>query len=114
MSDSYKLIREFLDLQLGEDWREDYEDPWQAAEDWISTSPRESLKALNQEILRLFSETSAPSERWDHFQPNQFRRDLGGFDCYLCDVQGRLIGILTGVVNESLREPNPYPYGVAF
>ena len=97
---------QFIGIQLSQDWYDDYDDPYSAAEAWMLETRDERLATLFREIDEFFRGVPDSVARRDYFELNgAFPRNGEAFDKWLLAVRRRIELALAGVHTEPMHVP---------
>jgi hypothetical protein len=102
----FYLLDQMVGCQLGEDWMNEFNNPYEAAEALISDSHVEYLAALVEEIDSLFACPETTVRRNDRLSTQySFRGHDEEFDAWLRAVRVRAIQAVAGLPTEPLVDP---------
>lgn len=104
-------LQQFIGLQIGEDWRDEYGDPWVAAEDWIQTTRDERLRSLRDNISLLFDDYPERLQRFHFMELYGAFPNEDAFDAWLLAVQTRIEQALAGIHTQPLVDPDSHRPG---
>ena len=106
-SKTYFEIDQLIGYELGEDWRNEFDDVYDAAEHWVSALPDEGRVRLVAEIDFIFDLESDAAGRLGHFPTAPFVSTDDSFDVWLRAVQQRAREALAGIHSNPLVDPEP-------
>lgn len=105
--DLFPRVDQMILWQLGEDWPDEFDGVYEAAEAWVRDEPDEVLSSFVREIDALIAAVPDPLARLRLFMTDYaFAQDDGqGFDTWLRAVRQRAAEAVAGIHNHPLVDP---------
>jgi hypothetical protein len=103
----FYYLDQLISAQLGQDWRQDFDDPWEAGEAVVTEADNDFLASVTANIDTLRGTYTSPEARFEHYNVRSAFHNAAEFDTWLTDLDRRITQAIAGIHNEPMVDPRP-------